>query len=288
VATARPTCLYCGAALGRALEAAATAAAPIAPQPALARTLLVLTLGGADGVPLRRALGLSAFDAQQWVRRGGYRLHCIVQDADAEREAERLAASGLRVLRLAEVEVRAALQPKVVVAGTWSEGALAARSTEGPERVAPEDVLLVVKGPIARERQALDDPKRVRTAAPEAGFRIHVHRRGEPRPLELDPEVIALGRAAQSGALLELTAWAQALAQGRAADDAFRYLTPELAPAEPVDVGPTVAAGALAPNAPLRRGAPLLLDNVRQFRFYSAWRGAVERHAPPPPPASSS
>jgi hypothetical protein len=279
VATARPTCLYCGAALGRAPESA-PAAPPVTPR-ARARSLLVLDLGGADGALLRRALGLSTFDAQQWVRRGGYRLHRIVSSAEAEGEAERLSASGLRVLRLAEAEVRAALPPRVAVGGAWNAGALDARSSEDRERVAPEDVRLVVKGPIARDRQAADDPKRVRTAAPEAGFRIHVHCRSEPRPWELDPEVIALGPGAQRGALLELTAWVQALSRGCPLDDAFRYLTPELAPAEPADVGPAVAAGALAPRTPPRRGAALLLDNVQQFRFYSAWRGAIERRGPP-------
>lgn len=286
VATARPTCLYCGAALGRLAESAVApqAATPAsAPHPSLTRTLLVLDVSQADSALLSRVLGLSAFDAQQWVRRGGYRLHRIAQSAEAEREAERIVAQGLRVLRLAEAEVRAAVQPRIAVAGAWNAGALEVRSPEGAARIASKDVLLVVKGPITRDRQAADNPKRIRTAAPEVGFRIHLHCRAEPRPFELDPEVFALGLGVPGSALLQLTAWAQALGRGRPLDDAFRYLTPELAPAEPVGLGATVAAAALAPRTPRRRGAPLLLDNVRQFRFYSAWRAALERRGPSTP-----
>jgi hypothetical protein len=57
-------------------------------------------------------------------------------------------------------------------------------------------------------------------------------------------------------------------------DDEFRRLPPALAPAAP-------SGGALGMvetlRAPRASDAPLVLDNLAQFRFYSAWRGLVER-----------
>ena len=61
-------------------------------------------------------------------------------------------------------------------------------------------------------------------------------------------------------------------------DDGFRRISPALAPAAP-------AAGAAARlEDALRTSAarpPAILDNLAQFRFYSAWRGAVERRCAP-------
>jgi hypothetical protein len=57
-------------------------------------------------------------------------------------------------------------------------------------------------------------------------------------------------------------------------DDAFRRLPPALAPAPPA--GGRLARAGETP----REGAPKeggVLDNLAQFRFYSAWRGAAER-----------
>jgi hypothetical protein len=67
------------------------------------------------------------------------------------------------------------------------------------------------------------------------------------------------------------------LLAGSLADDGFRRLPPALAPTtEEPDAG---LAGAARPRP--RRGrdalAPVILDNLAQFRFYSAWRGAIER-----------
>lgn len=272
-ATARASCLYCGAALARPTEAAPP---PDPARPGALRTLLVLDLARADAAKLTRALGLSPFDAHQWLRRGGCRLHRIAPREDAEREASRLGALGLEVVRLAEAGVRAAVRPRIALSGAWNTGALEARSAEGPVRIAAEDVLIVVKGPIARDRVAEDNPKRLRTASPEPGYRIHLHRSEDPRPVELDPDVFALGRGTQASALLQLAEWAEALGRGRPLDDSFRHMAPELAQAEPGEEGASVAAAALAPRRP-RRGAPVLLDNVAQFRFYSAWRAALER-----------
>src|SRR5437762_12560878 len=86
VALARPRCLYCGASLpagvveeaARQAEAAA-AATPAGPPPGAgpARSLLVVDYEGAEGTALAAPLGVSAFEAAQRVRRGGWQLQRV-------------------------------------------------------------------------------------------------------------------------------------------------------------------------------------------------------------------
>jgi len=59
-------------------------------------------------------------------------------------------------------------------------------------------------------------------------------------------------------------------------------LPPELGVAQAAAAGPLAAADALGAPAAARGDASLVLDNLRQFRFYSAWRAAVERGARAP------
>ena len=75
----------------------------------------------------------------------------------------------------------------------------------------------------------------------------------------------------------QLNEWVDLLARGRPRDQGFRHLPPALGPAEdpPEDVSRAVRALA-ATGAGAAKDA-LLLDNVAQFRFYSAWRGTLER-----------
>jgi len=277
VAAARPSCLYCGAPLAPT-EAGVSAelAGAVTPAPA-ERTLLVLDLRNVDAALLARALGRAAFEAAQWARRGGYRLHCIAPPDVARLEASRLADAGVRVLSLAETRVRDASKPLVGLGGRWHGDGLDVRTPEGPLRVGSGDVLLIVTGPIVRERQAsAAEWRRMRSAAPEAGFRIHVHRCSDVRPVELDPEVFGFGPGTAGSALLQLRAWAHALGRGRPADQAFGQLAPALAPAAGA-TGSAAAASALAGQTRRPGQEALLLDNVLQFRFYSAWRGTLER-----------
>lgn len=242
-----------------------------------ARTLLVLDLRKTEPARLARALAVSAFEARQWARRGGYRLHRIAEPRDAESEARRLAALDIPVLSLDETEVRAAAQPRLALGGALGREGLEVRTPSGPLRVGADDLLLVVKGPIARERQTGSELRRVRTALPEPGFRIHLHRRSEPPPVELDPEVFAFGPGAQGSALLQLNDWVASLARSRPVDEGFRHLPPALGPAEAAPGGASGAVRAFESGAARAQKGALLLDNVAQFRFYSAWRATVER-----------
>jgi hypothetical protein len=62
-------------------------------------------------------------------------------------------------------------------------------------------------------------------------------------------------------------------------DDGFRRLPPAYGVAEPEPRGRLAAASALGRRS--RGDHPesetVVLDNARQFRFYSAWRAALER-----------
>jgi hypothetical protein len=276
---ARPACLYCGAvhspATVAALETSRAALAAEAPKRE-ERALLVARLEGVDAGALAAAFGLSAYEAAQWARRGGYHLHRAAAPADAAAERERLGGHGVAAFTLEEAAVRADADPDPALGGGFDGAALDLRTRAGRTRLAPADLLLLVKGPIAREHVArVDRLKLVRTATLEPGFRFHLHRLAGGRPVEIDPAAFELGaaRAAESS-LLEIAGWMARLAEAVAVDDGFRRVPPALAPAAPA------APGRVAADETLRKAAgrePDILDNLAQFRLYSAWRGAVER-----------
>ena len=285
VALARTQCLYCGAALPAAVvEEAVRQASVAAPSPAAAadsvpvgapRSLLVLDLEGALASALAAGLAVSSFEASQRVRRGGWQLHRIVSAEQADREADRLARAGLRVLALPEGQVRAA-RPLTVAGGSWTGEGLTLRTEAGPLAVGAGDLLLVVRGPIAREYLRPAKARRVRTATLDQGYRFHLHRREDPRPLELDPAAFDFGLPSLTeSSLLLLSSWVEKAAAGVPVDEAFRREAPALGPAAP-ETGGIAAALQGAPDA-RKEDAVQVLDNLEQFRFYSAWRGCAAR-----------
>jgi hypothetical protein len=276
VAVARPRCLYCGAALsaepvveaeqsGETLEAGR---APVAD-----RLLVVLEHRGSDAEALARVLSLSLFDAGQRVARGGFELLRTAAPAEAEEMAATFRAAGFAVFLVPEPEARR--PPTAVRGGGFEDGRLRLFTATGEVSIGTDDLLLVVRGPITREYQTAPDPKRFRTATLPAGYLVHLHRRRDAPPLELDPGNFEFALASRQGSLLELGLWLGSL--GAPTDDGFKKLTPALAPSAPPAAGIGATARALAP---VDRDAPLALDNVAQFRLYSGWRGAVERRRP--------
>jgi hypothetical protein len=271
---------------GRALPASVDRAAPSAPAgtagtpsspaaPAAPRTLLVLELEGAPIEAVMAALGVTRFDASLRVRHGGPHLHRIVPAAGAEAEAARLRAQGLAVVEIPEEEVRR-WEPLVATRGGPDGAALTVRTGEGLVRVERAEVLLIVRGAITREYQSTAERQRLRVASLEPGYRIHVHRRAEPRPVELDPAAFDFGRGgAAQGAQLQLGAWLDELFPDAPRDDSFRLAIPALAPAAAPAGGSTDAVDALARQR--AKPARSVLDNLAQFRFHSAWRAAVHR-----------
>jgi hypothetical protein len=286
VALARPQCLYCGAVLPAAvMEQAARQAAASATAAATAdsfppgppRAILVLDLEGALPSALAAGLALSSFEAAQRVKRGGWQLHRIVPAEEADREAERLARAGLRVLALPEADVRAA-RPVAAAGGSWTGEVLTLRTEAGPVAVRAGDLVLVVRGPIAREYLTPAKARRFRTATLDHGYRFHLHRREDPRPLELDPAAFDFGLASLTeSSLLLLSSWVEKAAAAVPVDVAFRREAPALAPAAPETAG--IGAALQRPAEARKEDTVQVLDNLEQFRFYSAWRGCAARRA---------
>jgi hypothetical protein len=296
IAVARPTCLYCGAALPA--DAAAAVARTDAedvrglslsglakgfglvvdpgPAPATDRLLLVVDLSGLSPDAIAKALHLPPFEAGLRARQGGLHLHLAAPRSEVEAEGARLEAAGLRVVRIPESEART--PPVVAVAGERSGARLRLRSGGRSFDVRGEDVMLVVEGPIQREYQSRQiERKKVATATLEASHRFHLHLRSESRPVELDPANFAFGpRGTVAGSsLLEMKAWIAELASHAPVDDGFRRFPPALSPATPEE-GAAASLRQLGSGS-ARKDAPAILDNVAQFRFYSGWRGAAER-----------
>jgi hypothetical protein len=290
VAVARERCVYCGEPLpGHIVEelkpspdrepahpwSLPRAAAPPAPD----RSLLVLDLDAATTVELGAALELSAYEADLLARRGGFLLHRILRPEAAETERERLAAAGLRVEVVPESETR--VPPCRAVGGERGQGSLTFRTDEGAITLRGEDLLLVVRGPIARQYQPSYRGRRVETASLDEGFRVHLHRLANPRPVEIDSSNFEFGASASGSSRLQLEYWLDEIGEGVPLDNEFRRLPPALGVAEPEPTqGPLAAASALGRarrRDSRREGESVVLDNAAQFRFYSAWRAALER-----------
>lgn len=274
VATTGPRCLYCGATLPAGAPPAGDAAPAAAGPEIPPRALLVLDLTGAEPAKLENALQLRPFEAEQLVRRGGFQLHRIAEAEVIRSEETRLLGAGLRVTVVPEIEARVA--PVLAIRGRYESGELTVRHAGGDLRLGAKDLLLVVQGPIAREYQPSKQVKRARSASLEAGYRLHLHRTSDPRPLELDPGAFEFGAGPCEGSsLLTLSAWVRELGNGVPSDDHFRRLPAALGAASSETAGAIGAAAGLA--AGREKDAPLILDNLAQFRFYSGWRSAVER-----------
>jgi hypothetical protein len=288
LALARPQCLYCGAALpGPLVQEAARQAAEAAAPPSPAadavpegspRALLVVDLEGADAAALAEALAISSFEATQRVRRGGWQLHRIAPADEADRDAGRLARGGLRALALPEGEVRAAARPVSAAGGSWTGNDLTVRTEGGLVPVGAGSLLLVVRGPVAREYLFPARVRRVRTATLDQGYRFHLHRKDDPRPLELDPAAFDFGMPSLAGSsLLLLASWIEKAAAGVPVDDRFRREAPVLAPAAPEATAIAAALGGAGDRR--KEDEAQVLDNLEQLRFYSAWRACVLRRA---------
>jgi hypothetical protein len=286
LAVARPRCLYCGAAVRPATAPAPGPATPGELPPAtVERILLILDLAGADVSRVASALQLTRFEADQRVRRGGRQLHRILDRDAALQEAARLTQAGLRVTALPEGETRGAARPVVAIGGRLATGALRLRTTDGDLAVLGTDLRLVVRGPIVRERQTLRAPetglvRRVTRqwddSRTEPGYCLHLHRASDVRPVELNPDAFEFAEPALEAPLVQMTRWIEALAPAVEIDDGFRWLPPALGTSAGTTAGIVGSAEALGEAARRqRKDKSVLLDNLAQFRFYSAWRGAL-------------
>jgi hypothetical protein len=177
------------------------------------------------------------------------------------------------VLEIAEDDVRAAT-PAVAARGTVEADALVLEIDGGELRLTAGDVVLIVRGVIAREYPVSPEVRRVSLASLEPGYRVHLHRAEAAPTVEIDPAAFEFASGpAVGGAQIQIASWLDRVFPGIPRDDSFRLVIPALAPAAP-PAGGTAAAAALARPGRERRA---VLDNVAQFRFHSAWRAAAFR-----------
>jgi hypothetical protein len=228
---------------------------------------------------LGEALGLAPYEAELLARRGGFHLHRILGAEIAEDEASRLADQGLGVEMLPESEVRS--QPLRALGGERGEGRLELQTEDGELTLRREDLLIIVRGPIARQYQPTYRRRRVDVASLDEGFRVHLHRHSHHRPVEIDAANFEFGFTVTGSTRLELDAWVEAIGGGVPCDDGFRRLPPAFGIAAPEPKGPLAAASTLSRTSrgreALGEGESVVLDNAAQFVFYSVWRAALER-----------
>jgi hypothetical protein len=246
--------------------------------PRCARSLVVLELHAAPPEALAAALGLSPLEAARRTEHGGFHLHRVAAPEEAGAEARRLAATGLVAWLIPEAEMLALTLPRLVRGGGLVAGALVLEAGGETVRVGSADLMLVVRGPIVRQYQPGPDVKRLRTATLEDGYRFHLHLATEGAPLELDPGDFEFAPrvAAYGSSRLVIAGWLDELRAGAPLDDDFRRQPPALAP-ETVARGALGMVEALRPSAARGVSERLVLDNVAQFRAYSALRTIVER-----------
>lgn len=240
--------------------------------------LLIVELKGSAPAATAAALGVSLYEATQLLRRGGAHLHRVLTLDEAPLEAQRLAGLGVRVHAVPEAETRA--PPLVARGGCFRAGAFELRVAQERLVVVSAGLRLVVRGPITREYQARPPKKLAGLATLEAGYRFHLHRLAAAPPIEIDPSAFEFDTDAEAGrsSLLLISSWVEALAGGVPVDDGFRRLSPALAP-EAQGERSALSTAALVQRNRDTKGASLVLDNLRQFRFYSAWRAAALRRS---------
>jgi hypothetical protein len=219
-------------------------------------------------------------------QRRRYLLHRILPDAEAAVETARLKEQGVRTIALAESAVRAAAQPLLTTGGN-PEGGVFALEGGGPARqLTTADVLIIVWGTIRREplsqaTRSMRDLKRAATPCAAESDLCHIHMRSSLRPLELDPGtfVFTEARGRVRSTPLRVRDGIASLATDAEIDRGFAQEAPALG----VSSAPARSALAEAFGAERRNDGrkrrETFLDNVAQFRFYSAWRGMVARRA---------
>src|SRR5258706_509028 len=185
--------------------------------------------------------GVVAFDDLLAAGRGA------APPGEGQETASTLRERGLHVVAVPEQEVRT--PPLLALGGAQQGDALHLKLADGPLVLRDEDLMLLVRGPILREYQPSVQIRRFQTASLEGGYRIHLHRHGDLRPVELDPQNFEVGFTVTGSSLLELLGWLEKVAPPVQVDDSFRRITPVLGQAAPPTSG-VMAATASLPRAP--------------------------------------
>lgn len=295
IATARETCLYCGAVLSAEARALAVenadrilrsdtlpALSAIAQttQNAASRTYIVLDVAGASEATLSSAFSISRWEARQWGAGPRYRLVRVSADAEAD---PAFAAPDLTLHVLPGEAIQRARTPVRIHAVDDLAEPLVLSTRPDPEGpVVRRELIrgalsLIVYAPVRREKapEVANARKPARTRL-EDGLLVHLHMEGEPQPLEIDARRTAFEGEGPPSAFLRSMALIRRLSETVPLDDSFRLVVPALAPAP--DSDDEVEGLRKATNRSTREPRRPTYDNAAQFRDYSAWRGALARH----------
>ncbi|MEO8360203.1 MAG: hypothetical protein ABI672_09255 [Vicinamibacteria bacterium] len=298
IAMARPTCVYCGAKLSvELLDEAASAARRVLQSRSLAglekaakgaspdqvwRRYLILDTKDVSVESVAKACSASTWEARQWQAASRYRLLKVTTETDAPIESA-LRDRSLPFFALSEEVVAAARSPLLLEAVDSVSALLRvtfraeADGRSQTRDIRNEDIAILLSAPIRREK--VKEATASRRAQPETrledAWLMHLHLKDEPRPFELDPRRVAFEGGGLASAHMRSLELLRRLAADVPHDEAFKNTVPALSPGS----DPLIDLASL--KTPQKSGAKeaklVVLDNVAQFREYSAWRGAVEK-----------
>jgi len=232
---------------------------------------------------LAPAAAISVWEARQWRAASRYRLLKIASDPSETALEAGLRDHGLRFFAISEGAVAAARRPILLekvdlsvrpIQCTQRPDAEAAPLREG---LLESEVALILSASIKRERTTDQAPTRATRggARLEDLFFVHIHLKKGPRPLEIDPRRTGFEGTDLASAHMSTREVVRLLAVAAPHDEAFRNIVPALSPAE--DLSDDLAAMKKERKGASREPKVVVLDNLAQFREYSAWRGTVER-----------
>lgn len=296
---ARATCVYCGAALSaQILEEANLAAERVLKSKSLAhleaaakghsgnqppKRYLVADTSCTSAQILAQAASVSPWEARQWQAASRYRLLRITSEAEGSSLEARLEEMGVPCFSIPERIVAPARSPipieSVDRASSPLQCSLRHSEESAPAQAAllEDEVALVISASIKRERVREQQASR-RTRAEtrlEDILVVHIHLKAETRPLEIDPRRTGFEGGGLASAHMGTLELVRRLSTTAAHDTSFRNAVPALSPAEDTS---SDFAGLKKPIKPgAKEPKVVVLDNLAQFREYSAWRGAVEK-----------
>jgi hypothetical protein len=298
---AREKCVYCGAALSpETLREAAAAAKRVFQSTTLMgledaargvgggphdRRYLVIDTAANALETLAAACSISTWEARQWQAASRYRLLRVTAEPQDGPYETRLRGMGVTVHAIAENAVARARNPLPIESLDASK--VPAECTLRPDPDSPPirshleegQVAVIVSGPIRREKvKEIASFKKVPSVRLEDAFLVHFHIRGETRPWEIDARRTSFEGEGLASAHMRTLQLVRRLALKVAHDEAFRNVVPALS--EGVDPLTEIASGSSTGGSSSKGTKLIVLDNVAQFREYSAWRGRLAVDGP--------
>lgn len=295
IATARPKCLYCGAPLSEeTIQSATLAAERVQRGQGLsnleaaakgigvhsARRYVVVDTAAVASEVLADACSVSVWEARQWQAASRFRLVKVSSEPPDGPLESGLRAKGLTPLIVPEEKVLRSRNPVLLESIDAAASPPQCSSRDAPESpltrtdLKEQDLLLIVSASIKREKVKTQDTRVPTEKRLDDALLVHLHLRGADRPFEIDPLRTTYEGTGVASAYIRTLELARRLSSLAPHDESFRNVVPALSPG----LDPSSELKALASSTRKKAKEPkiVILDNVAQFREYSAWRGGVE------------